>query len=524
MSASKVYFSDMRCPVGTGLLDKLKKLIEKAGIDSIDMDSKFVAIKIHFGEPGNLSFLRPNFAKVVADKVTSLGGRPFLTDCNTLYVGRRKHALEHLAAAQENGFSPLSTGCQMIIADGLKGTDEMEVPLEGCDHFQSAFIGRAIMDADIFISLTHFKGHELTGFGGAIKNIGMGCGSRAGKMAMHSIGKPGIDAEKCRGCKTCTHYCAQSAISIGEDHKARIDHDLCAGCGRCIGVCNFDARRKHALEHLAAAQENGFSPLSTGCQMIIADGLKGTDEMEVPLEGCDHFQSAFIGRAIMDADIFISLTHFKGHELTGFGGAIKNIGMGCGSRAGKMAMHSIGKPGIDAEKCRGCKTCTHYCAQSAISIGEDHKARIDHDLCAGCGRCIGVCNFDAISNAFDAESTILNERMAEYTKAVIQNRPHFHVSIVNQVSPYCDCHAENDAAVVPDIGMFAGFDPVALDHACIDAVNAAPAISTSVLGQCAHEHNDHFTDIHPKTNWRSQIEHARKIGIGNVDYELVTVK
>ena len=261
----------------------------------------------------------------------------------------------------------------------------------------------------------------------------------------------------------------------------------------------YVGRRKHALEHLAAAQENGFSPLSTGCQMIIADGLKGTDEMEVPLEGCDHFQSAFIGRAIMDADIFISLTHFKGHELTGFGGAIKNIGMGCGSRAGKMAMHSIGKPSIDAEKCRGCKTCTHYCAQSAISIGEDHKARIDHDLCAGCGRCIGVCNFDAISNAFDAESTILNERMAEYTKAVIQNRPHFHVSIVNQVSPYCDSHAENDAAVVP-------------------------AISTSVLGQCAHEHNDHFTDIHPKTNWRSQIEHARKIGIGNVDYELVTVK
>ena len=242
------------------------------------------------------------------------------------------------------------------------------------------------------------------------------------------------------------------------------------------------------------------------------------------LVGCDHFQSAFIGRAIMDADIFISLTHFKGHELTGFGGAIKNIGTGCGSRAGKMAMHSIGKPSIDPEKCRGCKTCTHYCAQSAISIGDDHKARIDHDLCAGCGRCIGVCNFDAISNAFDAESVILNERMAEYTKAVIQGRPHFHVSIVNQVSPYCDCHAENDAAVVPDIGMFASFDPVALDHACIDAVNAAPAISTSALGQCAHEHNDHFTDIHPSTNWRSQIEHAQKIGIGNMDYELVTVK
>ena len=370
MEASTVYYTDFRCPVGTSLTDKLRRVCIAAGIKNIDMEGKFVAIKMHFGELGNLAYLRPNYAKVVADLCKEQGGMPFLTDCNTLYPGSRKNALEHLTCAQLNGFWPMTTGCQVIIADGLRGTDEVEVPVPNGEY-----------------------------------------------------------------CKT-----------------------------------------------------------------------------------------AKIGRAIMDADIFISLTHFKGHELTGFGGAIKNIGMGCGSRAGKMAMHSIGKPGIDAEKCRGCKTCTHYCAQSAISIGEDHKARIDHDLCAGCGRCIGVCNFDAISNAFDAESTILNERMAEYTKAVIQNRPHFHVSIVNQVSPYCDCHAENDAAVVPDIGMFAGFDPVALDHACIDAVNAAPAISTSVLGQCAHEHNDHFTDIHPKTNWRSQIEHARKIGIGNVDYELVTVK
>lgn len=370
MDKAKVYFTDFRVLVGRNIMQKLRALCLAAGIKKIDMDGKFVAIKMHFGELGNMAYLRPQYAKVVADLVKEQGGMPFLTDCNTLYPGSRKHALEHMDCA------------------------------------------------------------------------------------------------------------------------------------------NF----------------NGFNTVTTGCQIIIGDGLRGTDDVEVPVKNGEYIEKAKIGRAIMDADVFISLSHFKGHEATGFGGAIKNIGMGCGSRAGKMAMHSIGKPGIDAEKCRGCKTCTHYCAQSAISIGEDHKARIDHDLCAGCGRCIGVCNFDAISNAFDAESTILNERMAEYTKAVIQNRPHFHVSIVNQVSPYCDCHAENDAAVVPDIGMFASFDPVALDHACIDAVNAAPAISTSVLGQCAHEHNDHFTDIHPKTNWRSQIEHARKIGIGNVDYELVTVK
>ena len=184
MSVSKVYFTDMRCKVGTSLLEKLDKLMIAAGIGEIDFENKFVAIKLHFGEPGNLSFLRPNFAKAVADRVKALGGRPFLTDCNTLYVGRRKDALEHMTAANENGFSMLSTGCQIIIGDGLKGTDDVEVPVNGGRILRTAFIGRAVMDADIFISLTHFKGHELTGFGGAIKNIGMGCGSRAGEMAM----------------------------------------------------------------------------------------------------------------------------------------------------------------------------------------------------------------------------------------------------------------------------------------------------------------------------------------------------
>ncbi len=368
MTASKVYFTDMRCKVGVSLLDKLDKLMRAAGIEQVDFENKFTAIKLHFGEPGNLSFLRPNFAKAVADRVKALGGKPFLTDCNTLYVGRRKEALEHLTAANENGFSPMTTGCQIIIADGLKGTDDVEVPVNGGNILKTAFIGRAIMDADIFISLTHFKGHELTGFGGAIKNIGMGCGSRAGKMAMHCNGKPSVDEEKCRGCRTCTRYCAQGAISVTE-----------------------------------------------------------------------------------------------------------------------------------------------------------HKAHIDHDKCVGCGRCIGVCNFSAIESSIDADSNDVNRRMVEYAKAVVDGRPHFHISIVNQVSPCCDCHGENDAAVVPDIGMFASFDPVALDHACIDAVNAAPVIASSVLGQGGHAQGDHFTHVHPTTNWHSQIEHAETIGLGNGNYELITL-
>lgn len=369
METSRVYFTDMRCKEGVSLLTKLAKLMEKAGFDEMDLQKRFVAIKLHFGEPGNLSFLRPNFAKVVADRVKSHGGIPFLTDCNTLYVGRRKNAVEHMEAAQENGYSPLTTGCQIIIADGLKGTDEVEVPV--------------------------------------------------------------------RGGKFCT--------------------------------------------------------------------------------------TARIGRAIMDADVFISLSHFKGHEMTGFGGAIKNIGMGCGSRAGKMAMHCDGKPSITPDKCRGCATCTRYCAQEAISL-TDHKATIDTAKCVGCGRCIGVCNFDAIANNFDSAPEYLNARMAEYAKAVVDGRQHFHIAIVNQVSPCCDCHGENDAAVVPDIGMFASFDPVALDHACIDAVNAAPAIQTSALGEAASIGHDHFTNIHPVTDWRSQIAHAEKIGLGKGDYELILVK
>jgi uncharacterized Fe-S center protein len=370
MCASKVYFTDMRCKVGVSLLDKLDKLILQAGIGQIDFNQKYAAIKIHFGEPGNLSFLRPNFAKKVADRIKALGGKPFLTDCNTLYVGRRNDALVHLDAAFENGYFPLSTGCQNIIADGLKGTDDVEVAIEGGVYCKTALIGRAIMDADILVSLTHFKGHEGTGFGGAIKNIGMGSGSRAGKMNMHSAGKPKVSAQKCVACHVCAKYCAHGAITFeGEGNKASINRDRCVGCGRCLGVCNFHA---------------------------------------------------------------ISLADWNG-------------------------------------------------------------------------------------------SRDLNCKMAEYCKAVLAGRPHFHVSVVNQVSPYCDCHAENDAAVVPDIGIFASFDPVALDKACIDAVNAAPEISTSILSEREHTHGDHFTNIHPTTDWRFQISHAEQIGLGTGSYELVTV-
>ncbi len=234
MTPSKVYFTDLRTHNSVSLPEKLKRLIKKAGIGDIDFEKKYAAIKIHFGEPGNLAYLRPNYAKAVADVVKELGGKPFLTDCNTLYVGGRKNALDHMDSAYENGFSPFSTGCHVIIADsayengfspfstgchviiadGLKGTDEALVPVEGGEYVKEAKIGQAVMDADIFISLAHFKGHEATGFGGTLKNVGMGCGSRAGKMEQHSAGKPHVNHDDCVGCKMCTKICAHDAITV----------------------------------------------------------------------------------------------------------------------------------------------------------------------------------------------------------------------------------------------------------------------------------------------------------------------
>jgi len=193
-------------------------------------------------------------------------------------------------------------------------------------------------------------------------------------------------------------------------------------------------------------------------------------------------------------------------------------------------MHNDSKPEVNSGDCIGCKICSRFCAHSGISYGKDNKASIDHKKCVGCGRCIGACSKHAIALNMDSSKTALSNKMAEYCKAVLDGRPNFHINVVNQVSPYCDCHYENDAAVVPDIGIFAGFDPVALDHACADAVNAAPAITTSIISDRKKKSQnekggaDHFTTIHPATDWRCHLSHAEKIGLGTTKYELIIVK
>ncbi len=232
----------------------------------------------------------------------------------------------------------------------------------------------------------------------------------------------------------------------------------------------------------------------------------------------------------MDADVFISLTHFKGHEMTGFGGTIKNIGMGCGSRAGKKEQHNNGKPTINPQVCRGCRLCMRECASDGLVFDQEaRKMTVDTEHCAGCGRCIGACNFDAISFEDSAATKVLNCRMAEYTKAVLYGRPNFHISLIVDVSPNCDCHAENDAPILPDIGMFASFDPLALDQACADAcLKAEPLPNSQLTDNMEREDfcdcHDHFENTTVNSEYKTCLAHAEKIGLGSREYEIITVK
>jgi len=231
---AEVYFTDLRTSSKENLLDKLSRLCEQAGLKDVVKKNDLVALKIHFGEKGNLAYVRPQFVRLIVDKVRAAGGKPFLTDANTLYVGSRANAVDRLETAILNGFDYAVVGAPLVIADGLSGKDYINVPIAG-KHFKDVKIGSAAVHAGALVSITHFKGHELTGFGGALKNIGMGLGSRSGKQMMHSDVLPKVKEEKCLACGMCSDWCPAGAISVEE--RAFIDEQVCWGCGECTVTC-----------------------------------------------------------------------------------------------------------------------------------------------------------------------------------------------------------------------------------------------------------------------------------------------
>ena len=369
MATSKVYFSDLRTSAKENLPSKLKRLMEGTGLNGIISERNLVAIKLHFGEKGNTSFIRPLLIRPMVDLIKTLKASPFLTDANTLYAGTRGDSVSHLVTAIENGFAYSVVNAPLIIADGIRG----------------------------------------------------------------------------------------ASFS-----KVRID------------------------------QEN--------------------------------IKTAYIGKDIVEADVLISVAHFKGHELSGFGGTIKNVGMGCAARKGKLEQHSDLSPKVKKKKCVGCGDCVHHCAQKAISLREE-KAGIDPEKCVGCGECILICPNGAIDVQWNVDIPLFQKKMVEYTLAVLKGKKEkaFFVNFLTDISPACDCYGHNDAAIVPDIGIVASEDPVAIDQASVDLVNQQAGASGSCLTTCTKPGEDKFRGVYPKIDWGIQLDYAERIGLGTRKYELVAI-
>jgi uncharacterized Fe-S center protein len=376
---SKVFFMDLRSNSRRSVMQKYQMLINKLEPAAHIAKKDLAAIKLHFGEDGNLSFIRPPFVSPVVAKVKELGASPFLTDCNTLYVGSRANSVDHLTVALKHGFGYATVDAPILIADGLYGGNHREVAL-GLPDCPTAYIGADIAAAEAIITLTHFKGHELTGFGGVLKNLGMGCAARAGKLFQHSNVSPSVRGSRCLGCGVCIKRCPAGAITLGPN-------------------LNPEGKSKQ------------------------------------------------------------------------------------------------------------------------IAIKDDDK-------CIGCGDCIIACNFGAMRLNFDAQASETMRRMAAHAKAALLGKENksLHLSFITQVSPACDCNPFNDSPLVADLGIMASLDPVALDSAAVDLVNAAPGLHGSQLSPDGCKAGaDKFKALYPNADWEVQLDFAQKIGLGSRQYTLETV-
>ncbi|MCL2009716.1 MAG: DUF362 domain-containing protein [Synergistaceae bacterium] len=372
--ASEVWFSSFRTRGEEGnKINRLKKIMEIMNLSRILTKGDLTAIKLHFGERGNDAYLNPVFARQVVDKVKSEGAKPFLTDTNTLYLGSRKNAVDHLETALEHGYSYSTVRAPLIIADGLLSNNFIEVPIDG-KYFKKIKMARDIAEADSMITLSHFKGHEMAGFGGALKNLAMGCAPSDGKKDQHAYIHPVIDAARCIGCGKCASYCPEQAIAVENGKAGLLSEADCIGCGECQTVC------------------------------------------PVP----------------------------------------------------------------------------------CIVMGKN-----------------------------DSDLGDFVRRMTEYAYGAARqkNGKTAYINFVMNVTPECDCCCWSDSFLVPDVGIMASFDPVALDKACVDMVNAQQGNPGSMLREefLAPGMDKFKGGIYSYVPWEIQLEYGEALGIGTQSYRIVEV-
>jgi hypothetical protein len=364
----------MRAEKGGGLPEKVEQLLGRLAFYENIKEGEIVAITLHFGERGNTGFVRPLYIRRIVDMIRKAGGKPFLTDANTLYRGERSNAVDHLNLAMEHGFSYACVNAPIVIADGLNGKDYVEVESKG-SHFEKVKIASAAHHADSLLSVAHVKGHMLFGFGGAIKNIGMGLGARSGKQMMHADLVPKVVAEKCVGCGLCVKWCPTDSLTLQDDKQRE-------------------------------------TPLSV----------------------------------------------------------------------------------------------------------------LEPDTCIGCGECVVTCPHEAIKISWSGAPQSVQEKTVEFAAAIADAKPGKigAINFLTDISPDCDCLGRSDASIVPDIGILASDDIVAIDRASIDMINRAPSIKGGAIPDDRLGEADKFAVVHG-VDWMPQFTYAGQIGLGSSEYEIVDI-